>query len=1086
MERLPELKERKLPPRFTSANFSGHSIGRTIDRSEEIAENQTKTQEKTAEPQIEQVASKTEQKKQERQETLRQFKGHMDVEGRATSLLSHGSAAVSNMVEDEEMAEGRREFEKYEKPAISALESFAMMSAISNVKSEIEQSANAAMKSYDLIKENKLTLMDLSGSKKELREKLKAFDIPAGEMAKIIKYRKESYDAIMVKSSIMDLDLEKNILTPEQREFLSSNDFFDQRKKEVNDLLKLYFKNSKNEVLSKTNVTGLNLADSKLLEKSGKKNGFSNTDMSAIRMARKNGELKRARMAGRAAKGKLFSRVSSVFTRVVKDEMLDEAVKNISISTKAGRAIYSTAKLSLKAGRLTANYLNKIPPVHYITSQINRGAKFVGNKIVGAGKSAVNSISAPVKQGTQFVKAEVKKAVEKKIPVQTREQIRKARITAQKAKQKAAAKARQTKKAAQQAAKATAKGARTVTKPIRFVGGGIGKVFNFLNNLKAKIAIGFLGVVAAYMILVVLITAILSFASNSGSTTATSILASDSNLVKSMVKNLEQKNNSREAEALALTKEVKWPNVFAYHTISRYGCPDANGNWSKGYTISFVDAEGIQIASGANNSKDVIILTYLLCLANFDTDATGRDALLNDVWSMMNPGIETRVSAIYPCSSGCETLQYMCNDAVVNKSGQKLELQSTMKWYKEEGVSFKSALQSNPNGDGYTSTCLGHNHGSVTTTLNIPEGCDNYKVESSGETYTVKCMGHSVNHGSVTTDGHPVSPSGCNDYSWNVVGSRFTLTCNGHGDKHESTSGSINIPSGCQQSTKSVNGNVITVTCTGTCKHSSKTGTGTAKAPNNCDNWTYEYYCTGHRLSACFGHKDLNVKVTTLFMDDVFTKDMLPTESSSGWNSYSAKISAFKANKDAWNNGWTDGYAGWAHALFDVNWQSYYGIDPLGGVSTNSRFNTTQIANILANAGVSDGTKPYQACKFALEYVGSTTIPENEIAYHAWAAANIYLTVPSNKSPSLMAQNFVNANEKVYDSTSGQAFNIAALKPGDVIFYSNRKNGEFLNITAAVVYIGNGMVVESKSAAYGVIYRQMSTANIMLVGRPTY
>lgn len=59
------------------------------------------------------------------------------------------------------------------------------------------------------------------------------------------------------------------------------------------------------------------------------------------------------------------------------------------------------------------------------------------------------------------------------------------------------------------------------------------------------------------------------------------------------------------------------------------------------------------------------------------------------------------------------------------------------------------------------------------------------------------------------------------------------------------------------------------------------------------------------------------------------------------------------------------------------------------------------------------------------------------------------------------------------------------LRPGDLIFHSRDTNaGEFMSIGHVAIYVGNGMQVDARGTAYGVVYRPLVPSNIGLYGRP--
>lgn len=58
------------------------------------------------------------------------------------------------------------------------------------------------------------------------------------------------------------------------------------------------------------------------------------------------------------------------------------------------------------------------------------------------------------------------------------------------------------------------------------------------------------------------------------------------------------------------------------------------------------------------------------------------------------------------------------------------------------------------------------------------------------------------------------------------------------------------------------------------------------------------------------------------------------------------------------------------------------------------------------------------------------------------------------------------------------------LRPGDLVFFSLKENGRFMNISHVGVYAGNGMMVDASSSNGEVVYREMFDDGQVLYGRP--
>ena len=59
------------------------------------------------------------------------------------------------------------------------------------------------------------------------------------------------------------------------------------------------------------------------------------------------------------------------------------------------------------------------------------------------------------------------------------------------------------------------------------------------------------------------------------------------------------------------------------------------------------------------------------------------------------------------------------------------------------------------------------------------------------------------------------------------------------------------------------------------------------------------------------------------------------------------------------------------------------------------------------------------------------------------------------------------------------------LQPGDLVFWSHKPNGRFMNITHVGIYAGNGMVVDASYSKGKVVHRNLFDSDKqVLYGRP--
>lgn len=100
----------------------------------------------------------------------------------------------------------------------------------------------------------------------------------------------------------------------------------------------------------------------------------------------------------------------------------------------------------------------------------------------------------------------------------------------------------------------------------------------------------------------------------------------------------------------------------------------------------------------------------------------------------------------------------------------------------------------------------------------------------------------------------------------------------------------------------------------------------------------------------------------------------------------------------------------------------------------------------------------------------------SSLAYYAWQNAGVNIMYEGANTA---------AAEGKFCYDHNYLVNYEEMQPGDLIFYSYRKNGRFFNITHVAIYVGNGMVVEAANERIGVVYRPVqSRSSIVFIGRP--
>ena len=100
--------------------------------------------------------------------------------------------------------------------------------------------------------------------------------------------------------------------------------------------------------------------------------------------------------------------------------------------------------------------------------------------------------------------------------------------------------------------------------------------------------------------------------------------------------------------------------------------------------------------------------------------------------------------------------------------------------------------------------------------------------------------------------------------------------------------------------------------------HEIQTGSGAASVAEGCENYSVSYECHGHSVTVCYGHKDVEMYVRTLTMEEIFGSGSLPEAEGASFAPY---LDMFQ--------GWTDENREWAELLISGDWLELYGIDPV-------------------------------------------------------------------------------------------------------------------------------------------------------------
>ena len=573
---------------------------------------------------------------------------------------------------DENFHAGQRQIRYFTAPVLETISVLGAVSTTSAIRDDFGDCAEAAIKATKLMEQGKLTVEDLSLPKRELREIL--WDVSSGDRRLIARNAGTIGDLFTIRSVLTGDEIEagKSIknLPEELAEHIRSKAFFDLREEKTGDVLKAYCRRSRNDVLRNTNPTGMSSHGIKKLLREGDKQGFSQKDKAALRLILKQKKMREARQKINVIRNlKRYARLASRKITEADDNVVAGVTASQRVAVTA-MGLAETARLALRTGAFAHRTWTKYGLVgryvgageRFVIRKAADGTTFVLKKTTQGIKLAKKAAKETI-GSTQVAKVAANATKMAKEAASHSEAVRRFKEAGKSARVIQKTVAVRTAGIAHAASKAK-QGARIAFTPFRMIKKAFSKVASFFSGLKAVIAGTFFGIIVLYVVIVILLTGILSIFAIEGEAVMNVILCNDEGYVQDTIDQLDGYFTEEKDEALAIaTGTPQNPNVFYGHTISRYGAPLADGSWTDGYKIYYRDMDGNIIENGVNNIKDVIVLAYVMMDGDFDTDTVARDALINDLWKQLNPGVTWEETDIYTAEIGDDTYRYHCDSS---------------------------------------------------------------------------------------------------------------------------------------------------------------------------------------------------------------------------------------------------------------------------------------------------------------------------------------------------------------------------------------------------------------------------------------
>ena len=591
---------------------------------------------------------------QDQRQKPRRFQQGIDL---VQPVSSVGDALVQTAVQkvegsDEQYSAGVQETKKYVTPALDAAAILSAKEQAKGIRAELNQITVTCGQVHDLVREGKLSVADLA-DKKNLEERLETVEgLSAFQKHQIGKFRDTVYDLLLVRDELERKQDAADKLEAPLRSHLRSKDFFDLQKEQTNELLKVYFQMSRNDVLKKVYPAHMSEQKLRKLLDTGDRNGFTAVDAAAIRLAKRQMKYRESKIRI----GKLLNIQKRVERMRFQAEGVEgttgEGIRQISTAAQVAHGAYAVGKFGLKAGVVSASFAGKYTGASFLMCKMTRLRRAKTEQLKKSTKEAVKSsrtyqaVSGKKEAAKSRVLDVKKKAAATLDQSSTVQSYKAVQAKARENAKRVAKKAGQTKAVAHAAGRYVRQGVDITLSPLRFVGRASSRVRSIVERAGLWLMASAGIVVAVFLVIVVLVNAMLSICQT----------VSGDNFIAGMNAVLQMKAIAKKSEAEEIAQGTpKDPNVLGDHTISKYGHPDGNGNYVDGSKIVYVDGNGNVILSGMNNIKDCIAMAYVIMDGDFDTDIRARDDLIMDLWELMNPAVTYQESDIYTCGGGCGT-----------------------------------------------------------------------------------------------------------------------------------------------------------------------------------------------------------------------------------------------------------------------------------------------------------------------------------------------------------------------------------------------------------------------------------------------
>ena len=667
------------------------------------------------------------------------------------SAASSGGEAIvnagKNLAEDrEDMAyAGVHEIKQKTDIPYNILVTNGANAEMRRLKHKYEHISYTTDNTRELLASQKLSLSDLK-NENSLLTKLSQNGLTSNQIKEINLNREVIYTNITTRDSLLYFNSRnEGVFTTKELDLIDSGAIFNPTKAEhCEKIIAKYFANHENEILRKTGVTRLNEKNLNKLITEAPKLGLNDRDICLLKKLTETKKLQKLQTNFHTKHTLSVLRMVQKFREQVGDDLSNTGLDKIQQVGNGVLLLKSIAQLKIREASWVDNHTLKLQ---------DRAKQAIEKR--RREKARTKSENQDKKQSTPKSTKENSKNTTQKASAEHKKDEKRKSTSSSKTKSKKSS----------QAVKKTTKNKifDIISSPFELIPRAFCWVAEKITKIKAFFLAFVVAIILIYILSMFIASLFLTIGNLDVDTVAQTPLVDEKDMMD-MIEYVKNNENTTYNEAKQMgTTPPQNTYVDLNKKLYRYGSKSdsvpSSDIWHNhstepitgGYKIYYIDSSGKIIDNYNGITKDVICIATALLNNNYPMDEdsnlidnTSLTSLLDDIYSLIMPGIVSEESNIYYCAYGCDTMNYLCSDTDFYNNGiTKYGLLP----YSQEGCQTSHSYH-NSSDIGQCTNYDEDNYFCTTSSSESPTCSNSYSFEqyrgSAGTVTLYKCGGHTT------------------------------------------------------------------------------------------------------------------------------------------------------------------------------------------------------------------------------------------------------------------------------------------------------------------------------------------------------